>query len=104
LGVGPGAYEVWGQLSPVYIPGSHFVITPFVAYAATPPSFAPDPFEVAEVLEAPLATLLDPATIHEEDWELRGKCVHVAFFQCGAHKVWGATARVLSQLMALLAT
>ncbi len=61
LGIESGGLEVLGELSPLYIPPSGFCIYPAVAYAAQRPAFAPNSYEVAELLEVPLAHLLDPA-------------------------------------------
>lgn len=102
LGVDPAGPTVLGQLSPLYIPPSDFCIYPVVAYASTRPAFVPSPHEVAEVLEVPLAHLLSPATRCEEVWDIRGAPVRVPYYAFGEHKVWGATAMVLCELLALL--
>jgi hypothetical protein len=73
-----------------------------VAYAPGRPAFDLDPREVAELLEVPLHLLLDPATRREEDWTWRGAPLHVPFYAMGRHKVWGATAIVLAEFLALL--
>jgi len=102
LGIDPRALEVLGQLSPLYIPPTDFCIYPVVAHASEAPAFAPSEHEVAEVLEAPLRHLLAPATRCEETWNLRGEPVCVPYYAVGGHKVWGATAMVLCELLALL--
>jgi 8-oxo-dGTP pyrophosphatase MutT (NUDIX family) len=91
-----------GALSPLYIPPSGFLINPFVAYTPAHSAFDPDPLEVAELIETPLSLLLDPASAVRETWELRGAPVKVPFFHVYGHKVWGATAMVLSELITLL--
>jgi 8-oxo-dGTP pyrophosphatase MutT (NUDIX family) len=95
-------WTVLGQLTSLYIPHSGFLISPFVAYAPARPAFDPDPVEVAELIETPLALLLDPATVVWEEWELHGAPIKVPFFHIYGHKVWGATAMVLSELVVLL--
>jgi hypothetical protein len=50
----------------------------------------------------PIRHLLLPATRCEETWELRGARVRVPFYAVGERKVWGATAMVLCELLALL--
>ncbi len=104
LGIAPARLEVIGALSPLYIPPSGFCVYPTVALVATRPDFIPNPHEVAEVIEAPLALLLAPATRREELWEIRGAPVRVPFYAVGHHKVWGATAMVLCELLSLLQT
>ena len=102
LAVDTGPLDVLGELSPLYIPPSGFCIYPVVAYAADQPSFVPNPGEVAEVLDVSLTHLLDPSTRGEEIWPLRGVDVCVPFYRVGQHKVWGATAMVLCELLALI--
>jgi len=93
---------VLGPLSPMYIPPSGFLISPYVACAPTQPDFEPDPIEVAELIKVPLSLLLDPLTEAREEWTIRGSRVEVPFFHIFGHKVWGATAMVLAELVTLL--
>ena len=102
LAVESADLEVLGRLSRLYIPHSGFCIHPFVAYSSRHPAFVPEAAEVAEVIEEPLAHLLDLATRVEEMWNLRGEMVRVPFYALGKHKVWGATAMVLSEFTVLL--
>ena len=91
-----------GSLSPLYVPPSGFLIHPFVAYADMRPGFKPDPVEVAELIEVPLSNLLDPRTEAQEEWVISGSPVKVPFYHIFGHKVWGATAMVLAELVAIL--
>ena len=100
LGISPAAVEVWGMLTPIYIPPSNFRITPVVGFTPDTPTFKPNPTEVAMVLLARLNQLLDPSTVVIEEWERRGITMRVPFFNIEGHKVWGATALVLSELVA----
>jgi 8-oxo-dGTP pyrophosphatase MutT (NUDIX family) len=102
LGIDPASFEVIGELSPLYIPPSGFCVYPVVGYAAAAPAFAPNEEEVAEVLEEPVEHLLTPATRCEETWDVRGTAVRVPYYAVGPHKVWGATAMMLCELLALL--
>jgi 8-oxo-dGTP pyrophosphatase MutT (NUDIX family) len=103
IGVVTNGLELLGSLTPLYIAPSNNVIHPVVAYLPRRPIFHPDPNEVAELLEVPLSLLMDPGTRREEDWIWRGAPLHVPFYAVGAHKVWGATAIVLAEFLALLA-
>jgi 8-oxo-dGTP pyrophosphatase MutT (NUDIX family) len=102
LSVCPDDWNVIGSLTPLFIPPSGFLINPFVAYTSTLPNFHPDPVEVAELIETPLDLLLNTATVKQEEWNLGGTRVKVPFFHIFGHKVWGATAMVLSELIVLL--
>ncbi len=99
LTVCPDSWDVIGQLTPLYIPPSGFLISPFVAYTPTCPNFNPDPVEVAELIKTPLDLLLDSATVEKEEWNIRGAMVEVPFFHIFGHKIWGATAMVLNELV-----
>lgn len=102
LGVATADVEVLGPLSPLYVPPSNNLIHPFVAYVPHRPAWRPDPREVAALLEVPLAVLLDPATRREEKWSWQGADLRIPFYAVGEHKVWGATAIVLAEFLALL--
>ena len=103
VGVAADSVELIGQLSQLYVPPSNFCIRPFVGYVAQRPNFQIEAVEVAELIEAPLGALFDPATARVEDWEIRGGVVPIPFYQFGPHKVWGATAMILSEFAAMLA-
>jgi len=66
------------------------------------PEFCLAEVEVAELIEAPIESLLDPATARVEEWEIPGRIWPVPFYQFGPHKVWGATAMILAELVAML--
>jgi 8-oxo-dGTP pyrophosphatase MutT (NUDIX family) len=100
VGINPADLEFLGRLSPLYIPPSDYEVHPFVAwYHNGLPRFIPQESEVAEILEVPLSHLLDPATRLEEPWELRGFQLQVPFYLVAGHKVWGATAMMLSEFL-----
>jgi 8-oxo-dGTP pyrophosphatase MutT (NUDIX family) len=98
----PGNWQILGRLSPLYIPPSGFLVSPFVAYSPARPEFEPDPVEVAELIETPIAVLRDPGTVTREKWMLHGAPVDVPYYRICGHKVWGATAMVLSELIAVI--
>ncbi|MFI5225511.1 MAG: NUDIX hydrolase [Candidatus Limnocylindrales bacterium] len=96
------AVRVVGALAPVWIPVSDFRIEPIVALAERRPSLLADPAEVARILEPPVAAFLPAAPIEVVertigDWPLRYGGYRIE----GLH-VWGATARILGQLGAVL--
>jgi 8-oxo-dGTP pyrophosphatase MutT (NUDIX family) len=100
LGVDPATIAVWGTLSPFYIPPSNFRITPVVGFRPQMPDLLPNGDEVSAVITVTLRELLDPALVVVERWTLRGLEVDVPFFAIEGHKVWGATAIVLSEFVA----
>ena len=101
VGVHFSQYTVLGQLTPLYVSASNYIVQPSVAWIDFRPEFLVDPYEVAALIEAPLRTLLDPATRRVEPWKLRGREIEVPYYAVGEHFVWGATAMMLSELLAL---
>jgi 8-oxo-dGTP pyrophosphatase MutT (NUDIX family) len=99
IGVRPETIRILGALTPLYIPPSNFCVYPVVAVAGGPLAFFPRAEEVAEVIEVPLDHLLEPATVREEKWMIRGERVDVPFYAIGHHKIWGATAMVLAEFL-----
>lgn len=102
IGISPTDVELLGRLTSLYVMPSDFEVHPFVGRytGAGRPRFVPDTREVAAILEAPLRLLLDPATRAKEEMELRGGLrLDVPFFRIGEHKVWGATAMILSEFV-----
>ncbi|MFN8484162.1 MAG: CoA pyrophosphatase [Anaerolineae bacterium] len=102
LGIAIDDVTVMGELTPLYIPPSNYLIHPIVAHLPGRPTFAPDPGEVAELLEVPLSVLFSAETRAEETWDIRGLPTLVPFYRLAGHKVWGATAMVLAEFTALL--
>jgi 8-oxo-dGTP pyrophosphatase MutT (NUDIX family) len=100
LGIDPASVTIWGRLSPFYIPPSNFQLSPVVGFSAAPPAITPSPYEVEQVFHVPLSRLLDPATVQVEEWTRREIRMRVPFFALEGHKVWGATALLLSELVA----
>jgi 8-oxo-dGTP pyrophosphatase MutT (NUDIX family) len=100
IGIPPGSIEVWGQLAPIYIPPSNFSLTPVVGFMPVAPVLVPSPHEIAATFNVPLRVLLEPGTVQVEAWDLHGLQTLVPFFALEGYKVWGATALILSELLA----
>jgi 8-oxo-dGTP pyrophosphatase MutT (NUDIX family) len=101
IGVGAGGLVIAGRLTPVHIAVSGFTVQPIVALAETAPVFVPAPGEVAAVLEVPLAVLADPATLRTGRRARGGIEIEAPYFAVGNHQVWGATAMLLGELLAV---
>lgn len=102
VGVNPLSLRMMGRLSQLYIPPSDFEVHPFVGWYDSEPNFEPSPDEVAELLEVCLTDLLLPDVRQTETWTIRGYKVKVPYFQVDEHKVWGATAMMLSEFLGRL--
>lgn len=78
---------------------SGFRITPVVARIAAQAQLYPAPDEVAEVFEVPLSFLLEPANLRRYTMEFRGLQRPMVEFVHGGHRIWGATAAMLFNLL-----
>lgn len=78
---------------------SGYCITPVVARIAAEARLYPAPDEVAEVFEVPLAFLLEPANLRRYTMEFRGHRRSMVEFVHGGHRIWGATAAMLHNLL-----
>lgn len=101
IGIQAESVTVLGQLSPLYIFASNYLVQPTVAWTPQRPEFSLDAHEVAMLLEVSLLDLLDTNHVQRETWELRGRMAEVPFFCVQTQKIWGATAMILSELLAL---
>jgi 8-oxo-dGTP pyrophosphatase MutT (NUDIX family) len=102
VGVCSDDMRILGSLTPIYIPPSDFCVQPYVAYLSHSPQFLPQPEEVAEILEVPLPYLMDENNVVVEEWSFDDDVREVPFFNVYGHKVWGATAVVLSEFIYIL--
>ena len=102
-GIDPAFVSVAGFL-PRYRTGTGFNILPVIGVLAEGFALAPDPREVAEIFEVPLAFFLDPANRREESREMGGKLRHFHAFHPGPHYIWGATAAILHDFTTRLVT
>lgn len=102
VGVPPDVPQVLGDLTELYIPPSHFCVTPTVAASGERPAFVRQRAEVAAIIEVPVAHLLDPECRRTARWRLGGRDTDVPYFALGGYEVWGATAMMLAELAAVL--
>ncbi len=98
IGICDEGLSLLGQLPQFYIPVSHYDVFPIVASYAGRPMFRANPAEVAEIFSVALADLLDPRFKCVEQRVIRGFAARVPYYAIKGHKVWGATAILLSEL------
>ncbi len=101
IGIAPDRIQLIGRLD-TYVVRTGFEITPAVGFVQPPFALDPDPFEVAEVFEVPLAFVLDRRNHQAHSRVFNGveRWFHV--LQHGDHYIWGATAAMLVNLADVL--
>ena len=97
IGLAVEQIEVLARL-PEYHTRTGFRVTPVVGLLTPPLALTPDPMEVEEVFEVPLAFLLDPRNHERESRELQGQLRSYYVMRYGGRTIWGATAGMLISL------
>ncbi len=94
--------RVVGELETFWIPVSDYRVTPVVAIAARRPELVAAPDEVDGIVRAPLSAFLADAEIELVEAEVRDFHLRFGAYPTSGVRVWGATARILGQLGAIL--
>ena len=97
IGLDPGLVSVAGFLDS-YETSTGFHVTPVVGFIMPGFHATPDPNEVAQVFEVPLAFLMDPANQQRHSREYMGVQRYFYAMPYGEHYIWGATAGMLVNL------
>jgi 8-oxo-dGTP pyrophosphatase MutT (NUDIX family) len=95
--------RVVGELDRFWIPISNYEVTPVLALAERRPDLVASPVEVASILEPLVAAFLPGAPVEFFEQTIRGWPLRYGAYRVDGLVVWGATARILSQLGAVLA-
>ncbi len=101
-GLDPADVEIVARLGGVATAASRFTISPFVGFLDREPVLVPSPAEVVRVLQVPLSELMDASIYREERWDSFRLDMSVFFFELADETIWGATARILTDLLTRL--
>jgi len=96
-----GDVEILGELDDLTtITG--FIISPFAAFIPYPYDFKKNHCEIDEIFDLPLSALMEKTTLRQEQQVIDGEINTVYFYEYGGRVVWGATARIVKQLVGIL--
>ena len=101
IGLPPASATVLAELDVIETRVTGFRIHPFLARVTRPEHWRIAEREVAEVLEPRVAELADPANRDStvERFAQWPEPVRIEFIHVGAHRLWGATYRILKPLL-----
>ncbi|MFO0899249.1 MAG: CoA pyrophosphatase [Pirellulales bacterium] len=102
LGVPPGDVQLLGRLTPLVVYSGGFYVEPLVGVCWQPPAFDPSPAEVDQLLEMPLQWLCDDRSHCRAEQRRFGTTFSAPGFACQGLCVWGATAMMLAELVAVV--
>ena len=97
IGVHPELITEIGQLTPLYVPHSNFIIQPVVGFTGHYPDFVPDAKEVESVLVTPLHELFNQENHKSMTFHRAGVEILAPYYEIGGHRIWGATAMIISE-------
>ncbi len=100
VGLSPDEVEVLGRLSDIYIPLSRLRLSPVVGWIASPPLLRPNRREVERLLRVPIEALRRPSSVRR--WRPPSWSTPVNCFEIDGLCVWGATAMILNELLAVM--
>jgi 8-oxo-dGTP pyrophosphatase MutT (NUDIX family) len=101
IGLDPSAVELLGALQPASTFVTDFAVYPFVGLISPTEPLTAEPSEVEEVLELPVAALA--ASYGRRTLTADGRSFRTDSYFLDGHLVWGATARILGDLLERLA-
>jgi 8-oxo-dGTP pyrophosphatase MutT (NUDIX family) len=112
VGLSPHHVQILGTL-PIYITGTAFHITPVVGLVSPEIKLVPNPFEVEDIFEVPLAFLMNPENHRLHEFERDGvlrqwysmpyeEIQHSASDSIKERFIWGATAGMIRNLYRFL--
>ena len=101
IGINPSEAQVIGELSALSTVVSNSHIVPIVARFVERPKMQPMNSEVDRVFTVPLSELIRSDTYSQEHWKFPDRELQINFFYLDDETIWGATARMLLQVMKL---
>ncbi|HEY6472864.1 MAG TPA: CoA pyrophosphatase [Acidimicrobiales bacterium] len=107
VGLDPALVRTVGWLLPLLTMVSSSFILPVLGTLDARPQLQPNPSEVERIFDVSLADLADLTIFHEERWRVPGRVIEgsddnsfpVWFFEVAGEMIWGATARMLHELL-----
>lgn len=99
IGLSAEVVEILGELDNTPTLHTNYCITPFVAAIPWPVELNMDPFEVDEIIEAPVSALMDKDCLRQEDDPVNDGTSEGYFYYYDTRIIWGATARILTQFL-----
>lgn len=104
VGINPADIQLLGQLTPLYIPVSDFLVHPVIGVCYEDVCFTPNPDEVQDIIELPFDHFLDQNNIKHMDMIFGSgmKMEDVPYYDAYGKVIWGATAMIISEMVVLI--
>ena len=101
IGLDKADITVLGWLSSLIIPVTNFEVHPLVVFSEQKPRFSINKEEVECIIEAPILDFVDLDNIKRTSFgnSTSGRFLEAPYFDIEGHKIWGATAMIISELL-----
>lgn len=101
IGLAPDRVRILGVLDDLPTQTSTYIISPFVGVIPWPYQFTANPDEIEEIIELPIAALLDKACQRQQTESIDGQETTNPSYHVQGRIIWGATARILQQFLTI---
>ena len=101
VGIIPDNVDIIGEMTPLPVPVSNYLISPFIGMTEKEPEWNLNKQEVDELIIVKFKELISSDNGYYEKWKLNESTLNVPIFKIMNKKIWGATAAVLSELIDL---
>jgi 8-oxo-dGTP pyrophosphatase MutT (NUDIX family) len=101
-GIDPEKISILGTLTPLFIPVSNMIVTPVVAWCKKKPAFSHKADEVVFLFDADISRFYDTSIIRTRPHKIGTDTIDVKYFDYDGNMIWGATAMILNELLAIL--
>jgi 8-oxo-dGTP pyrophosphatase MutT (NUDIX family) len=99
IGVPPESIGILGNLTPIFVYVSNFLVHPYVGFTSEYPDFNPQTSEVSKIIEVPILHFLKQRNKGKADIHVRDIVLHdTPYYDVNDQKLWGATAMIISEL------
>jgi len=104
VGLDPEEVTILAELTPTKIPVSGFEVFPVLAITEKPPEFVRQESEVEEVIEIPIASIIDPSMKKKMNIKISSgrELQDVPIFNFNNRIIWGATSMILNEVIQIL--
>ena len=103
IGIDRAKIEVIGTLTDLYIPVSNNLVRPFIGFVKEKPALQKNDVEVKAIIETDISLILNPALKQVATFTgLHNRSIRAPYYNIHGHKVWGATAMMLSELESII--
>ncbi len=102
IGIEPEKVSVLGELTPLYIGVSNYMVHPILGFIHEKPVFKSNDDEVEEILIIPFSKIIDNKSLQMKNIQTSVGNLDVPCFYINNQIIWGATSMILSELVMLL--